>query len=62
VTRYLVTYRLPSGEVCSSGHVFLDRAQGEADAVQKRGWTFLRIADIEPLKAADYSPGHKLRR
>mgnify|MGYP007012794059 CR=1 FL=1 len=62
MTRYIVHYRTKAGEVMQSGHVYLDRAQAEADAVQQRGCTFLRIADIEPLKPADYSPGHKLRR
>lgn len=61
MTRYVVHYRTPAGEVIQSGHVFLDRAQHEAEAVQSRGNTFLRIVDTTPLKAPDYSPGHRMR-
>ncbi len=60
MTRYLLTYKTPAGEVMRSMHMFLDRAQLEADAVQKRGDHFLRITDMEPGLPPAYSPGHRL--
>lgn len=62
MTRYIVTYRKPSGEVCSTGHTFIDRAQMEADEITKRGWHFLRIVDMEPLKPPTYTPDRRLAR
>ena len=62
MTRYLLTYRLPSGEVQRSMHTYLDRAQAEWDAVQKRGFAALRIVDMEPLQPPAFSPDASLRR